>query len=249
MKKIKILLTAAVLLLLTTLQPTHVQTEKSLNAGVDLMSRYIWRGMNLGGSVPSIQPSIEYNIGGFAIGTWGAFGLSDGIVTQETDLFLSYTFRDVITLTLTDYFLPIDTLTSNNYFEFKEDKTGHLLEGALLFKGTEKIPFTFLAAVNFWGADALKADGKKQFSTYFEVGYNGTFQDTEYNIFAGFTTNNPDEEQFETGYYGEKAGLINLGLTVAKEIKVTDTFSLPFTSSFIINPMTENVFLVVGISF
>lgn len=240
---------AALLMLLIANQHSSAQTQTSFNAGVDLMSRYVWRGMNLGGSSPSIQPTLEYSAGSFTIGTWGAFGMSDGVVMQETDLYLSYTFKEMVSLTLTDYFLPVDTIASNNYFEFDESKTGHLLEGSLSFNGTEKIPFTFMAAVNFWGADALKADGKKQFSTYFELGYNGSCKDMDYNIFAGITPNNPDEEKGESGFYGEKAGLVNLGLTVSKEIKITELFSLPLTSSFIINPMAENVFLVVGISF
>jgi hypothetical protein len=42
--------------------------------------------------------------------------------------------------------------------------------------------------------------------------------------------------------------VVNLGITVSKEIKISDSFSLPLTTSFIINPQAENVFLVLGIS-
>jgi len=227
---------------------TTAQTETSFNSGVDLMSRYIWRGLNLGGSSPSIQPTLEYNLGGFTIGTWGAFSMSDGVKIQETDLYLSYNIKDMFSITITDYFLPVDTLENNNYFEYNEDKTSHLLEASVSFDGTEKIPFTLLAAVNFWGADALKADGKKQFSTYLELGYNGTCKGVDYNLFMGFTPTSPDQDKGESGFYGPYAGVINLGITVSREIQITDKFSLPVTTSFIVNPQAENVFLVVGIS-
>lgn len=224
------------------------QTETSLNAGVDLMSRYVWRGMNLGGSSPSIQPTLEYAVGNFTIGTWGAFSMSDGLSIQETDLYLSYNIKDMFSLTVTDYFLPDETLENNKYFDFTEDETGHLFEASASFNGTEKIPFTFLAAVNFWGADARKADGKKQYSTYLELGFNGSCKDVDYNIFMGLTPTNPDKEKEETGYYGPEAGVINIGITASKEVKITDHFSLPVSTSFIVNPQAENVFLVFGIS-
>lgn len=224
------------------------QTTTSLNTGVDLMSRYIWRGMNLGGSSPSIQPSLEFSAGNFTIGTWGAFNMSDAFSLQETDLYLSYTIREMFSLTLTDYFFPDEMLDKNNYFEFNKDSTGHLLEGTLAFNGTEKIPFTLIAAVNFWGADAKKADGKNQFSTYIELGYNGKCKDVNYNLFLGLTPTSPDKDAGETGFYGSEAGIINLGIKAEKEIPITDKFSLPLSTSFIVNPQTQNVFLVVGIS-
>ncbi|KAF0201754.1 MAG: hypothetical protein FD170_2427 [Bacteroidetes bacterium] len=225
------------------------QPETSLNTGVDLMSRFVWRGMNSGGSSPSIQPTLEYSAGSFTLGSWGAFSMSDGVMIQEVDLYLIYTFKDMVSLTITDYFLPDETISNNNYFEFDEDKTAHLLEVSTSFDGTEKIPFTLMAAVNFWGADALKANGEKQFSTYFELGYNGNFKESDFNLFLGFTPDNPDKDLEEYGFYGPHAGVMNIGITVVKEIKITDHFCLPFISSFILNPMDENVFLVVGISF
>lgn len=227
---------------------SKAQTETSFNTGVDLMSRYVWRGLNLGGSSPSIQPTLEYAIGNFTIGTWGAFSMSDGLTVQETDLYLSYNIRDMFTLTMTDYFLPDELLDNNNFFEFEEDSTGHLLEASLSFDGTDKIPFTLLAAVNFWGADAMKADGKKQYSTYLELGFNGKCKDVDYNLFMGFTPTNPDKEKEEIGFYGPSAGVINLGITVSREIPITCKYSLPITTSLILNPQAENIFLIVGIS-
>lgn len=249
MKKILLLLislTFAVLMFMPG--RASAQIETSFNTGVDLMSRYVWRGLNLGGSSPSIQPTLEYGAGNFTIGSWGAFSMSDGLTVQETDLYLSYNIKDMFTLMVTDYFLPDETLDNNNYFEFEEDSTGHVFEGSVSFDGTEKIPFTLFAAVNFWGADARKDNGKKQYSTYIELGYNGSCKELEYNLFMGFTPTSPDKELGESGYYGPHSGIINLGITVAKEIQLTEKFSLPVTTSFIVNPQAENVFLVFGIS-
>ena len=77
--------------------------------------------------------------------------MSDGLTVQETDLYLSYAFREMLTFTVTDYFLPDEAISNNNYFEYNKDKTGHVLESSLSFNGTEKIPFSLLAAINLWG--------------------------------------------------------------------------------------------------
>ncbi len=43
-----------------------------LKFGTDIYSRYIWRGINLGGESPSLQPGLSYTIHNFTIGFWGA---------------------------------------------------------------------------------------------------------------------------------------------------------------------------------
>lgn len=220
--------------------------ERSLNSGADFMSRYVWRGLQLGGSSPSIQPSLEFTAGSFTAGTWGAFSVSNNLTVQETDLYLSYSIKEMFSVTLTDYFLPDESLARNNYFEWKEDNTGHLLEASASFLGTDSIPFTFMAAVNVWGADARHVNNKKQYSTYFELGYYGNFKDVDYNIFIGGTPTNPNSEVGETGFYGNEAGITNIGITAIKNIAITDKFTLPVSTSFIINPQSENVYLVFG---
>lgn len=231
--------------------------KSSLDIGADIMSRYVWRGMNLGGSSPSIQPVFEYSCGNFTAGAWGAFSTSDGLTTQEADLYVSYTFaKKMFTFLVFDYFFPgekwADTLgnvsfnESNDYFEFDEKKTGHLIEATLIFNGTKKLPLSVLIAANVWGNDAKNKDGDNQYSTYIEIAWEGKCKDVDYKIFAGFTPNSPNEKAGEIGFYGKTTGFTNIGIKADKELKITDKFSLPLITSFIINPMNENIFLVFG---
>ncbi|OFX82304.1 MAG: hypothetical protein A2W99_09635 [Bacteroidetes bacterium GWF2_33_16] len=235
-------------------QETETKESKfNFTIGSDFVSRYVWRGTDFGRS-PSIQPGIELSTGGFAIGYWGAFATSQitsgsFAATQETDLYLSYTFNDLLSFTITDYFFPNDTLFNNNYYEFNEDKTGHIAEVSLSFNGTEKIPFTLLVATNIWGADKRKTNGDKFYSTYVELGYSKTIlSDISLNAFLGVNVIAPDLDKGESGFYGDYMGVVNLGITGTKEIKVTDNFSVPFAVSVITNPQTQNIFMVLGIS-
>lgn len=228
-------------------------TKSPISVGCDLMSRYVWRGTDFGGT-PSIQPSISFEKSGFTIGAWGAYstnfsGNNTGDIYKEADIFVGYTFKKIITLTVTDYFFPND-ISDNKYFDYNNKTTNHVLETSLSFNGTEKLPLTVLLATNVYGADAKKINddgtvGNIQFSTYAELGYS--FKNLD--VFIGTNMTQPDREKGESGYYGDYMGVVNLGVTSSKEIKITKTYSLPLTVSFIINPQSEKIFLVAGFSF
>lgn len=234
---------------LRTVSAQEKECKSKLDLSADIMSRYIWRGLNLGGSSPSIQPGLEYSCGNLAIGAWGAYSFNHAITSQEADLYASYTIADLFNITATDYFLPseVDSIP-NHYFNYKKDETGHVFELSAKFLGTEKVPLSLMVATNIYGADAKKSNGNNQYSTYIELGYSFNVKETGCNAFLGFTPTKPDTQKGETGYYGNGPGVINLGITATKAIKVTDAFSLPVSASLITNPQAENIFLVFGIS-
>lgn len=228
-------------------QDEETKNENPFSVSCDLMSRYVWRGTDYGSS-PSIQPSIEYNIGGFAIGTWGAFTTNlPGV--QEVDLYATYTFKEIVSLTVTDYYFPDEINFTRNYFNYRDTATGHIFEAMISFNGTEKIPLSFFIATNFYGADARRINdngstGDIQFSSYAELSY--AFKNID--VFMGFNLTTPDTDKGETGCYGNCFGIVNLGITANKDIKITDKFKLPLSVSLITNPQAERIFLVAGIN-
>jgi len=244
------------------------------SVGADFVSRYIWRGVNLGGSSPSIQPYVEFGFGSndhaFALGAWGAYSVSGVQTGQEADLYLSYTLNEMFSLTFTDYFFPDETVDRNKYFNYNMDwdkinsgeeaQTGHVVEAALSFNGTDQIPVTLMFAMNIWGADSRKykedagvmvPQDKITMSKYLELGYAADVKGVAVNVFAGMALDNPEIAKGEPeGFYGQRAaGIINLGFTLSKEIQITENYSLPVFGSLITNPEAENIFMVFGISF
>ncbi len=216
-------------------------SSSNWSIGADVQSRYIWRGINLGGNSASIQPSIEYSSGMFAIGAWGAYSIGSTQTGQEADLYISISPLDFLSFTVTDYFFPNDGLGNNNYFDYS-DTTGHVYEAMVSFAGTEKFPISIFVATNFGGADQDE-NGDQSFSTYVEASYGISAGSVDLSIFAGavFSDNG--------GYYGtDGSGLINLGLGVSKEIKITESWNLPVNAALIFNPDAENIFITFGFS-
>ena len=233
--------------------------ESPISFGVDIMSRYVWRGLNLGGNAPSIQPSLAFSFGtskhSFQIGAWGAYSIGGSQVAQEADLFVSYSYNELLSLTLTDYFFPADDGSSLKYFDYDKDATGHLFEATVAFNGTSSFPLSVAFSMNMYGADAHKvnADGSTGdifMSKYLEVGYSHTLKGTDLSYFIGAALDNPDEDLGEVAFYGnQSAGIVNMGITAERSIEITNKFSLPLKTSFVINPEAERVFFVFGLSF
>jgi uncharacterized protein (TIGR02001 family) len=229
-------------------QQDSTAKENPISISVDLNSRYVWRGTDFGAS-PSIQPGITYEKSGFTIGAWGAYA-TNLTGAQEADLYVGYTFyKELFSVTITDYYFP-DEVNTYHYFDYKKQSTGHILEASLSFNGTEKLPLTVLIATNIYGADAKKINrdgtmGENQFSTYAELGYS--FKN--FNIFLGTNLTQVDKKRGESGFYGDYLGVVNLGITSTKEIKISKSYNLPLTVSLITNPQAEKIFLVAGFSF
>lgn len=232
----KKLLIPAVMLFALTLVYQNKTNAQGFNVGADFVSRYVWRGLDFANS-PSIQPTLSYTTEfGLEIGYWGAYSTTP-VNYQETDLYVAYNIKDVVSIGVTDYFFPdgSGTYVNNNYFEYGEDKTGHIFEANLSFNGVEAFPISISANYNFYGADANN-------SFYGELGYDGNCKGMDYSIFAGFTSGKGIYLPAGTDGFS----FVNVGLTVSKEIQITEKFSLPVMSSLVINPQAENIFLVFG---
>ncbi len=78
-----------------------IETAEALGADVslsaDFVNRYIWRGLDVN-SAANVQPSLSLTAGGFGIGFWGSYSLTQAnasddnyAVSSEVDLWASYT--------------------------------------------------------------------------------------------------------------------------------------------------------------
>lgn len=197
-----------------------------VNLGIDVMSRYIWRGTDFGNS-PSLQPELTYTRGGFEIGTWAALPSTGNPDGYEIDWFASYTFETGagdLSFSLSDYTFPVPGI--GNYFT----SDAHYIEAGVGLSGIGNTPFGFSAGMFLTSNDNN--------SVYLELAYDAE----PIGFFVGMTPAQSD-------MYGTSgAALINLGITSGTSIPLTSMFSLDLNYSVIVNPYTEDVFFLVGFS-
>ena len=223
--------------------------QVTVNSGVDFYNRYVWRGLDIA-KTPSIQPSLSLAHGGLELGVWGAYTLSNETSeSDEIDFWLSYAIAlrngASIQLLATDYYFPnagIDLFNFNNHDAMIDDTIpdpgAHTVELGLAVTGPEAFPLTLSAFVNVYN-DAGS-------NTYFQLDYPLSVGETELGLFCGAAGGSKDNP----GYYGtENFNVINIGVSAARSVAVSESFSLPLTVSVIINPHEEISHLVVGMSF
>lgn len=216
--------------MVAALSATGSLSAQEWSAGADLVSTYVWRGQRLAGT--SFQPSVEYSVGGFAIGAWGSYGFdNDG---AEADLYTGYTFSlgesASLGISLTDYFFPSigGALQPGGYF----NAHNHTFEPALTV-GVGN--FSLLGAYAMQSTGEAGNDGATGF--YGELGYS--FGNLSLAVGAG-----------EGAYsLSTDINVVNISLSYTKELKITHDFTLPVTGSVILNPNTEQFYAVIGISF
>lgn len=213
-------------------------TNVKLSVGADLVSHYVWRGMMLSNS-PSIQPSMSVSYNGLSLGSWASYSVNSAAF-QEVDLYLTYS-HESLTIGVNDYYNPIDSIGVNDrYFYYGKKISLHSIEPFITVSNIGGTPISATGAFFVYGNDR-DDNGKNLFSSYVELSYFTNLYDYGLAIFGGATLNK--------GYYAEKPAIVNLGISLSKELNISEGFSVPLKGSFIVNPNTQNVYLVLGLSF
>jgi hypothetical protein len=168
---------------------------------------------------PAIQPFIEFSAARVTFGAWGNCNFFDA-TALETDLYGSYDFDFGLSVGFTDYYFP-----RVSFFNLKN----HAFEANGDFQNG-KFSFSANCVIN-------KGAGSAGKDIYLEAGYNAGIV----NFFIGAGN----------GWYTSDCRFMicNAGLTATKKIKIKETFSIPVFGSVILNPESEKLYVVIGISF
>lgn len=236
MKKMKRLF-SGVALFAAMLVPSvaNAQDKVETSIGADLVSNYVWRGMKLGDA--AIQPCMSVSYKGFSLEAWGSYGLVNSDDAKEVDLTLSYTTGG-LTVAVTDYF--VEGAGSPKYFMYETHKTGHTFEANV---GYDFDIFSVNAYVNFAGADFKADEDKNAYSTYVELAAPFRLGGLDWTATVGAVP-------MESPYYETNGfAVTNVSLQTEKDLKISNTFSLPVFGAVTANPCSENVYLTFGVTF
>ena len=220
-------LSALLAVTMVTFNTDSANAQVEVSPGVDIVSTYVFRGVAYSG--PSFQPYVELASGSFAVGAWGSQDFAGTF--QEMDLYAGYSFDFGLYLGLTDYYYP-----GTSFFDFKEDAAaGDFSSHAIEINAAYSVD-AFSIAGNFIVNEASGA-GSAGSDMYFEAGYSFSVADVFLGAGDGWHSSDGD------------FALVNIGATASKEIEITDTFSLPLFGSVILNPDSEQFYILAGVSF
>ena len=204
--------------------------------GSDIVSSYIWRGQDLGGV--SLQPTLGLEYKGISLSAWGSVGLADPADTKEFDITLGYTIGG-LNIGITDYWFNAGLDPQDRYCKYDAHGTNHVFEANIGYD------FGVVSAqwyTNISGNDGVNKDGKRAYSSYFEVAAPFKLATCDWTATVGAVP-------YATDFYGTNGfAVTNLAVRASKDIKVTDSFSIPIFGEVSANPCSQKAYLVVGMS-
>lgn len=216
----------------------------SVDAGVTLASRFLYRGLNLG-QAPQFQPLLTLNVGALQLASWSSHPLArpsdenasgfTGANYREVNFWAQYTI-DTGVGTLTPYIQNHYNPNAGPFLDFSEDGNNYV-QAQLGFQGDDRsAPFDMMVGVVMLNDPAN--------SVYLEGGYRFTASNLAMRAFVGGV---PNRSPFN-GVTDDGPHLTNVGLSATKELQITDRFALPLGVTFVANPYSHNAFAAVSVS-
>lgn len=205
--------------------------ESNFHLGVDLQTKYIWRGMEMitEDAAPVVFPQLNFQSGGLYAYCMGGYSMNGKY--SEVDLGVSYTHK-WLTVGINDYYYPTTTSAEDQYFNLKGDETGHWLEAAFTI-APENVPIYLTVSNFFYGADK-NLGGKQAYSTYAELGGHYNFlNDHSLSLAVGAAFN----KSCYNGYV-HNFGICNIEMKYTYNV-IMKNLTLPLSVSYIINPVYE----------
>lgn len=218
-------------LLFATGMSATAQDEVETTVSADVVSTYVWRGMECGSA--AIQPTLGIGYKGLSLSAWGSYGLVDTNDAKEFDLTLAYSIGG-FNIGITDYWF---NTPEERYFLYDANKTSHIFEANI---GYDFGPAAIQWFTNFAGNDGYNKDGKRAYSSYVELCAPFKLASVDWSATIGAVP-------YATDFYGvDGFAVTNVSLKATKDIKVTDSFSIPVFAQVAANPRTEKAYLVFG---
>ena len=210
------------------------QDEIETTISGDVVSSYIWRGQDLGSA--AVQPTLGVGYKGLSLAAWGSYGIANPADTKEFDLTLGYSIGG-FNIGVTDYWFDAGLDPDGRYFKYDAHGTNHVFEANIGYD------FGFASLqwyTNFAGNDGVNKDGKRAYSSYFEANIPFQLATVNWTATAGAVP-------FATTSYGTTGfAVTNVALKATKDIKVTDSFSIPIFGQVVANPCSQKAYLVLG---
>ena len=208
------------------------KVETTLKA--DFVNEYIWRGLKCGDM--AVQPTLGIGYKGLSLTAWGSYGLSNKDDVKELDLTLGYTIGG-LNIGITDYWFSEGLDPDARYFKYDAHSTNHVFEATV---GYDFGPVALQWYTNFAGNDGQNKSGKRAYSSYMEASVPFRLATVDWTAAVGAVP-------YASSYYAANGfAVTNLTLRATKDIRVTDSFSIPLFAQLTGNPCSQKAYLVLG---
>ena len=219
------------------------QDEVETTIAADFVNDYVWRGQHCGDV--AVQPTLGIGYKGLSLTAWGSIPLTNTDDSKEFDLTLAYA-TGKFHVGVTDYYFSsasnfkTGATVGDKYFAYGANSTAHTFEANI---GYDFGPVSIDWYTNFAGNDGRTLDGDRAFSSYFELNAPFKFASCDWNATLGGV---PYHAEFYVANNASGFAICNVSVKATKDIKITDSFSVPVFAAINTNPSSQKAYLVFG---
>lgn len=223
--------------LLFNLTALMAQTKEyqPVNFGLDTKNMHLWRGYKVtNNAMTALNASYSTRNGKFTAGLWNGVSF-DGSYT-EFDYYMSYTFSPKWSLSIWDI-NNFSDFPDANIFNYNNATTSHFVDVTLAFQPSSRFSMSWSSIV--LGRDTFvnqNDEVQNAYSNYVQanmLAFEG--KEVQVSLFVGgaFSLRN------EAHFYGHKAGIVNTGLGLSKEVDILGTL-IPVSAMAMWNPLLQH---------
>lgn len=218
--------------LIATATTAKAQDNVEATVSADVVSQYVWRGQLCGEA--SVQPTLGVAYKGLSLTAWGSTEISNFGNSKEIDLTLAYSIGG-FNVGVTDYWF---NSPNEKYFCYEAHETSHVFEANI---GYDFGPIALQWYTNFAGNDGVNKDGDRAYSSYVEASAPFKLGGLDWTATLGAVP-------YATTSYSKANGfaVTNVSLRASKDIKITNSFSVPLFAQVAANPSSQKAYFVVG---
>ncbi|MEL6140129.1 MAG: TorF family putative porin [Bacteroidota bacterium] len=218
------------------IEKSEEKSKITVNARATFVSRFIWRGLELGDQ-PHFQPEVTFGWNNFFVGAWASHALSPVAFDEsipgykEVIPYIGYTFNFTSSSSLDVLIMDHYNPNFQNFGDWDDEgRGGNTIELRTILKAGN---FDFLGSVNLYN--------DTEHSAYLEFGYNFKLPN-DFNV-RPLVSLTPMESPFNGT---DDFAFTQVGVITSKDIKITDHFTVPVKVDFIVNPELDKFYTAFG---
>ena len=210
---------------------------QTIHFGVDVASRYIFRGTDQG-SAPAIKPFLLAGRHGFEIGTLGSYLITPQTAEANLQAIRASYTKGPLTLGVTDLYFPYrkgEWEERANFFNFRGNLEGaHFIEPYVSVGSTSTLPIRVFMGYTI--------HNDPDHPLYLHVSYPFSLGETNLSLELGASGRK------SSLYRNDNPAIIEVILSASGRVPLSDTLSLPIGLTYILNPHAERSYLVFHVS-
>lgn len=228
----------------------HRKVADYLDIDLRIANNHMWRGIEVSdGLVMCSSLGVHDKNGYVKVGVWNGTNVTGKY--KELNFFAEFTVqRFRLAFWDTYNFSTYADYNNKEFFNYKAHTTGRFLDCILSYNFGRRFPLTLTWSTILFGRDRynLYSVGSKQrYSTYVAAEYRCLDRQRwtiDASVGGTFTLANKTGDR--STFYSSRPGVIDVRATVTYDVKISDRYNIPVSSTVMFNPVENRAYFQIA---